>query len=165
MMATIYVYGMRCPVNDEIMYVGASVDIEVRKNQHLHEALSGGKSTKCSWLRHLVNDGWRPTMEVIEECTENNWREREMYWIETYRMLNPHLTNSHDTPRVREEGEESPDEERLEIRLTKEQKRRLKELAAANSLGAATVLRLLIDRAYVTPRKFGFEPPKKEGDK
>jgi hypothetical protein len=53
-------------------------------------------------------------------------------------------------------------EERIEVRVTVEHKRRLKALADANLLSISGMMRLLIDTSYRTPRKFGFEPPKKE---
>jgi hypothetical protein len=55
--------------------------------------------------------------------------------------------------------------ERFDFYGSKEHKRRLKALADANVISTSSLLRLLIDMSYRTPRKFGFEPPQKEGDK
>jgi hypothetical protein len=52
--------------------------------------------------------------------------------------------------------------ERFDFYGSKDHKRRLKALADANFLSVSDVLRLLIDRAYTAPKRFGFFPPDKE---
>lgn len=41
------------------------------------------------WISKLLKDNLKPKIELVEECTENNWEEREQYWISFY----PNLTN------------------------------------------------------------------------
>jgi hypothetical protein len=55
--------------------------------------------------------------------------------------------------------------ERFDFYGTPEHKRRVKALADANYISVSDVLRALIDRSYSAPKKYGFFPPEKKGDK
>ena len=160
-----YIYGLVCPVENKIMYVGAAVNPEDRLHKHLGLAHNGDTSIKGAWIRSLMALGESPSVEVLEECTEDTWREREDYWIEYHRALNPDMKNSHDCARPRSRSPRL-DNVRLNFVASKDTERKLEKLAKSNTNGNASMfLRMLIDRAYAAPVKFGVNPPKKEGDK
>jgi hypothetical protein len=55
---------------------------------------------------------------------------------------------------------------RVELMITPEQWIRLELLAKANTSGnTSEMIRQMIDRVYVKPKKFSFFPPEKKGDK
>jgi hypothetical protein len=90
-----YIYGLRCPVSDRVMYVGKAVKAQTRLFCHVREAINGGQSAKSLWIRGLLDTGYQPTLEILEVCHGDNWRERETFWIKHHRALNPALTNVH----------------------------------------------------------------------
>lgn len=45
------------------------------------------------WLRGLKDRGLRPTMEILEETTQEEWEPRECHWIGVYREHGAPLTN------------------------------------------------------------------------
>lgn len=54
---------------------------------------------KSNWIKKLLKLGKRPSIELIETCDENNWEEREKFYIKKYKK---NLTNTSS-------GGESPD--------------------------------------------------------
>ena len=87
------IYGLRCPVTQEIKYVGKTIcSLEKRFNDHLSEALRTTEKLtyKHKWLQKLNSQNLKPTIELIEICTNDNWQEREIFWIAKYQ----NLTNS-----------------------------------------------------------------------
>jgi hypothetical protein len=68
-----------------IRYVGyTQYTAEFRLIQHLTEAKKKRKSHRHHWLNSLTDDGIRPGILILEEVSEENWQEREQYWIEHY---------------------------------------------------------------------------------
>lgn len=98
----VYIYILRDPRTNEIKYVGKTVDPRSRSKKHgLPSQLRGSGVRKVKWILELRSIGLRPIFEIIEECTEENWEERERYWI-SYHGGPGVLVN------VREGGEFSP---------------------------------------------------------
>jgi hypothetical protein len=56
-------------------------------------------------------------------------------------------------------------EERIEVRVTKEQKRLLQALADLNSLSVSSLLRMVIVGLITRPKRWGLLAPPKEGKK
>jgi hypothetical protein len=56
-------------------------------------------------------------------------------------------------------------EERIEVRVTKEQKRMLHVLADVNSLSVSSLLRMQIVGLITRPKRWGLVAPLKEGKK
>jgi group I intron endonuclease len=78
-----YIYKLIDPRCSSVRYVGKSVQPKRRLNDHISQS----KNLKyyCSnWIKSLLAEGLKPIMEIIEECTEDNWKERELFWIEEY---------------------------------------------------------------------------------
>lgn len=90
----VVIYGLVCPINDMIMYVGGSVNENERLYQHMKEAERGHQSPRHEWIRELQKTGMNPSVKVIERCTPDNWREREKFWIKHYHFENPKLKNT-----------------------------------------------------------------------
>lgn len=43
------------------------------------------KYHSARWVQSVIKRGFRPIIELIEECIEENWVDREKYWISHYR--------------------------------------------------------------------------------
>jgi hypothetical protein len=92
-MGIVYIYGLECPVRNEIMYVGKSLNVSARLAQHIMDAKSGVDSPKCEWIRSLIAHGLRPTAKILDTCDPVLSWDAESKWIEIYRSLNHCLTN------------------------------------------------------------------------
>ena len=86
MESSVYIYGLKDPRDYQIKYIGKTIDIGRRIKEH-NQIHRNKKSKKNSWIIHLVENGMQPIMEILEECKETNWIEREMYWIQYYKEL------------------------------------------------------------------------------
>ncbi len=80
-----YIYTLSHPVTNEVRYIGKTINIKRRYKQHLYDKRT--KSYKCSWIISLRDIGLKPIMNIIEECTDENWEDRERYWIKQYDNL------------------------------------------------------------------------------
>lgn len=95
-----YIYVLKDPITDEIRYVGQTNDIQRRYNDHISSSINENSSDintyKCRWIRKLLSDGSKPTIEIIDRCEsliESNILEK--YYIEKYYEEGCKLTNSH----------------------------------------------------------------------
>jgi len=83
-MRKVFIYGLICPLTNQIKYVGKTIQ-QLKKRLKCHVNPSDKDLTyRANWIRSLKNQGLKPTITLIEECTENNWIEREVYWIDYY---------------------------------------------------------------------------------
>lgn len=92
-MSEITIYGLVCPLENKVMYVGKASQAQWRLEEHLSEARCGGQSPKCDWLRRLISLGLTPSIQVLEVCERPVWTHREKHWIEYHKKLNPDLKN------------------------------------------------------------------------
>jgi len=91
----IYIYGLFDPRNLELRYIGRTLHLDARLKQHIADARHGRdrNSHKNHWIRQLLNEDLVPAMEVLEECTEDNWQESEKAWIADCKRFNVRLVN------------------------------------------------------------------------
>ena len=89
-MKNIKIYKLLDPITNEIRYIGKTKNVlSKRYNEHISRAKKGHHFHVYCWISKLLKDNLKPKIELVEECTENNWEEREQYWISFY----PNLTN------------------------------------------------------------------------
>lgn len=86
-----YIYILKHPITKEIRYVGKTNDPVTRRYNHI-KLINSTKTYSKSWIKSLLEQGLKPELEVIEECT-TNWAEREQYWIKYYLSQEVKLTN------------------------------------------------------------------------
>lgn len=92
-----YIYKLIDPRTDEIRYVGKTeTTLKKRYSVHLRDAKNGTEWYVSRWIRQLLSYDMLPVMEVIEECFEETWAEREIYWIAYGRQMGWRLTNLTD---------------------------------------------------------------------
>lgn len=87
-----YIYCLKDPDSLIIKYIGKTINIRKRYNNHVCN-YTGEKTLKNNWVKGLKSNGKKPILEVIEKCNEDNWIEREMYWIAYYKQLGYDLKN------------------------------------------------------------------------
>ena len=90
---TIYIYSLKDPRDRRVRYIGKTNNLTRRYEQHRY---SSGECRRERWLRGLFDKKMKPVMEVIEECTAEEWKEKERYWIAFYRLLEDDLLNVSD---------------------------------------------------------------------
>jgi hypothetical protein len=84
------IYLMKDPDDLTIKYVGKTKETLFKRLQgHISYALRKKHlKGKHDWLRKLYYNNQLPIIELIEECEESVWREREIYWIDFYSVNN-----------------------------------------------------------------------------
>ena len=67
-MKTVYFYVLRCPITNEVKYVGRSVNPSGRYRQHIHSGKREGvKDRKAAWIKGLLNKNLKPILEIIDK--------------------------------------------------------------------------------------------------
>lgn len=90
-----YIYVLKHPITDEIRYVGKTVKLlHERLHNHIYEATKRYKPNyRCNWIKSLVNQGLKPLIEEIDNCTWENSSELEIYYIQYYKSIGCKLIN------------------------------------------------------------------------
>ena len=89
-MNKVYIYKMTNDI-DGTIYIGQSVNPQRRFNQHTNsKGQSTSKAIKNAVLKYGADNF---SLEIIEECDENNFEDREMYWIDYYKRNGYNLYN------------------------------------------------------------------------
>ena len=74
--------------DETVRYIGVtSRELKQRLYQHIWDGKNKIGSHKIYWIKSLLNNNKKPSIKLIEECTEDNWQEREKYWISFYNNL------------------------------------------------------------------------------
>lgn len=86
MVDKIFIYGLSAE-DDVIRYIGKSYRPIIRKNDHLSSAKRGVITHKNNWIRKVIKSGGTINIQILEECDETNWVEKEKYWIKQFKNL------------------------------------------------------------------------------
>lgn len=91
-MKTTSIYALVNPRNNEVRYVGKTVNVQRRKITHKHD-LRNHNTHKVRWMKSILPS--EPELVVLEEIQAGeNWIEAEMFWIAYLKSLGANLTNS-----------------------------------------------------------------------
>ena len=67
-MKTVYFYTLKCPITNDVKYVGRSVNPNGRYRQHIHSGKhEGHKDRKGAWIKSLLDKDLKPIMEIIDK--------------------------------------------------------------------------------------------------
>lgn len=94
----IFIYKLIDPISNEIRYIGKTGNLKNRFAHHISHSKKL-KSHISNWITSLVKQNKLPIIEVIETCNEDNWEEREIYWISFYKSKK--LCNVHSGGKLR----------------------------------------------------------------
>jgi len=93
------IYALCDPDTEEIRYIGkTSNDLYQRLGVHIYRAkrAKGQLTHRMAWIRSLLSEGKRPLIHGLAFVTEENWREKERWWIQFCRETGVRLTNLTD---------------------------------------------------------------------
>lgn len=76
-----FIYSLTDPRDMIIKYIGKSNNPKKRYYQHFADVRKQYKTKKCNWIRKLISLGFKPILNIIEECDITQWEIRERYWI------------------------------------------------------------------------------------
>lgn len=84
-----FIYCLKDPISLEIRYIGfTSKTLKYRLSKHIDNAKYNKHNKRlCNWILKYLKLDLKPIIELIEVCNENNWIEREKYWIKYYSNL------------------------------------------------------------------------------
>lgn len=93
---TVFIYGLECPVERVIRYVGKSTKPEARLRAHISSAQRGVyEHHTARWIRRLLEVGLRPALVILHEVQEGeNWQDVERQFIASAAGRGWRLTNS-----------------------------------------------------------------------
>ena len=98
-MRKVYIYKIICPITHDVKYIGKTLRLQRRKQEHNMFKNKPNPSIVERWENDLLLNNLKPIFEVIEECSEKDWVDREIFWIKKFRddghdLLN--MTNGGD---------------------------------------------------------------------
>lgn len=79
----VFIYLLKDPFTMQVIYVGQSINPKQRLRSHITEAKHHKRKINKLVL-DILEAGSRPVMEILEKCDQDNWKEREQYWIKYY---------------------------------------------------------------------------------
>ena len=83
----VFIYGLYDVKDNIIRYVGKSVNPKRRLSSHLAKKDEKNDYKHC-WIRSVLNNKSNIGYSIIEICNDNNWKEKEIYWIKKLRDSN-----------------------------------------------------------------------------
>ena len=89
-MKSTFIYALCDPRTFEVRYVGKSDNPYKRYCEHLIDKTS---SYKVRWIKQLLNNGFNPILQILEQCDDSVWQQREKDWIAFEKRIGCRLTN------------------------------------------------------------------------
>lgn len=89
-MANVFIYALKDPKTGEIRYVGKASNPKRRFKHHVSVL---GQTRRSNWIRSLKVDNLKPTLEIVDEVPESEWRSAEAAYIEFYKDSGCDLVN------------------------------------------------------------------------
>lgn len=89
------IYALRCPIANDIRYIGKTKNPNTRLAAHIKKAQLMQTDHHCArWIRQLLALGLAPTLEIVQTVQAGeDWREVEAHCIAEYRDAGNQLTN------------------------------------------------------------------------
>lgn len=103
-----YIYTLSNPVNNALLYVGCTVNLKSRYNDHMSNHSERLPMKRKEYIDDLKAEGIQLVMEVIDEIDSNNSRyvyQIELAWIRIMELRCGELLNEHTGSEIRNEQE------------------------------------------------------------
>jgi hypothetical protein len=91
-MENIYIYGLVDPTNNELRYVGKSINPNSRYRKHLQDSKKK-ISYKDKWIDSLLNKKIKPELLIIDVVSNDNWGFWEIHYISYFKSIGCRLSN------------------------------------------------------------------------
>jgi len=78
-----FIYGLFCPIDNELKYIGKSNDPISRFRKH--RQMSDNNHLKNEWIKHLHDNGLKPILKLLEEVSIEEWKQKEKIYITKHR--------------------------------------------------------------------------------
>ena len=94
-MRKVYIYCLIDPIDNQIRYVGKSVNPEKRYTYHINPHPTDTNKHKKNWINKLRDNDLLPELFIIDEinCDGDEWIIYEQYWISQIRSWGFDLLN------------------------------------------------------------------------
>ena len=80
------IYLLRCPLDNEVKYIGLTSNFNKRKSQHRCYSEKMSKNNRYNyWKNELKLNNKRPIVEIVEIVDNYLLSDREIYWISKFR--------------------------------------------------------------------------------
>lgn len=89
----VYIYGLRTINSNEYRYIGKTHRIDKRLNEHLKERKRKKSYYKYNWINQCKENKIEILLDIIDITDEQNWEDREIYYIKYYKEIGNRLTN------------------------------------------------------------------------
>ena len=84
-----YIYGLKCPIREEIVYIGQTINkLSIRLNGHIGRVKTKIKynrilNKKDCWIKKLILLNKEKEIEIllIEECSIDKLDDMEIFWF------------------------------------------------------------------------------------
>lgn len=87
-----FIYTLSCPESNEVKYVGKSNNPRKRFNEHLR--MCDRNIDKNNWIYNLKCNDKIPILIIVEKVLISEWKDKEKFYISTYRNMGLHLFNT-----------------------------------------------------------------------
>lgn len=91
-----YIYGLKCPVDKQIRYIGKSDNPKNRYQTHMCLSPGDVNRYKKHWIKKLISKNQKPELVILEKIEADSWEEAEVKWIKKGRQEGWKLTNLTD---------------------------------------------------------------------
>jgi hypothetical protein len=91
------VYALIDPRDNQVRYIGSSVELEKRIRQHILDSRRAdheGYSACKKWIYSVLQAGYQPIVNIVEITIQESLKDAEEYWIETFLKSGYLLMNS-----------------------------------------------------------------------
>lgn len=91
-MSEVFIYTLECPLSNEVRYVGKTINIKKRLNDHLKSSKKL-KTHKDKWINSLLSQNLKPIIKELKVVNNNDWIYWEIYSIDFFKKLGCNLVN------------------------------------------------------------------------
>lgn len=88
----VFIYALVDPRNNELRYIGKTTRPKKRLWEHIRKSRDVN-SKKNIWIQELISLEMKPLIKILEQASDLDWKNREIYWIKTFKNSGSHLTN------------------------------------------------------------------------
>lgn len=78
-MKNTFIYSLSCPIDNKIKYIGKANNPKSRLCEH--RRMRDNNTLKNDWIKSLLDNNLQPVLNILEEVSISDWKEREKFYI------------------------------------------------------------------------------------